>query len=60
MLTPANLMARAMAYLADVESVDERSGLLHLAPMSHAGGLFALPFVARGARQVDAWCALGR
>ncbi len=51
-LTHANLSAMAMAYLADVEWVDERSGLLHLALQSHASGLFALPFVARGAAQV--------
>lgn len=51
-LTHGNLMAMTLAYLADVEPVDERSGLLHLALMSHAGGLFSLPFIARGARQV--------
>lgn len=52
LLSHGNLMAMTLAYLADVEPVDERSGLLHLALMSHAGGLFALPFVARGAKQV--------
>jgi long-chain acyl-CoA synthetase len=52
LLSHGNLMAMTMAYLADVEPVDERSGLLHLALMSHAGGLFSLPFIARGARQV--------
>jgi long-chain acyl-CoA synthetase len=51
-LSHGNLLAMAMAYLADVEWVDERSGLLHLALQSHASGLFALPFVARGAAQV--------
>lgn len=51
-ITHANLHAMVMAYLADVEWVDERSGLLHLALQSHASGLFALPFVARGAAQV--------
>ncbi len=51
-LTHGNLLAMSLAYLADVEPVDERSGLLHLALMSHAGGLFSLPFIARGARQV--------
>jgi long-chain acyl-CoA synthetase len=52
LLSHGNLMAMTLAYLADVEPVDERSGLLHLALMSHAGGLFSLPFIARGARQV--------
>lgn len=51
-LTHANLLAMTLAHLSDVEFLDERSGLLHLALISHAGGLFALPYVARGARQV--------
>lgn len=51
-LSNGNLLAMTTAHLADVEPLDERSGLLHLALMSHAGGLFALPYVARGARQV--------
>ncbi len=51
-LSNANLLAMTMAHLADVESLDEGSGLLHIALMSHAGGLFALPYLARGARQV--------
>lgn len=51
-LTHANLWAMSLAYCTDVEWVDERSGLLHLALQSHASGLFALPFIARGAAQV--------
>jgi long-chain acyl-CoA synthetase len=51
-LSHGNLMAMTLAYLSDVEPLDERSGLLHLALMSHAGGLFSLPFIARGGRQV--------
>jgi long-chain acyl-CoA synthetase len=51
-LTHANLWAMSLAYCADVEWVDERSGLLHLALQSHASGLFALPFIARGGAQV--------
>lgn len=51
-LSNGNLLAMTTAHLADVESLDDRSGLLHLALMSHAGGLFALPYIARGARQV--------
>ena len=51
-LSNGNLLAMTTAHLADVEWLDERSGLLHLALMSHAGGLFALPYVARGARQL--------
>jgi long-chain acyl-CoA synthetase len=51
-LSHANLWAMSLAYCADVEWVDDRSGLLHLALQSHASGLFALPFIARGAAQV--------
>ncbi|HEY9392052.1 MAG TPA: AMP-binding protein [Mycobacteriales bacterium] len=51
-LTHRNLTAMTLAYLADVEPVDVDQGLLHLGLMSHAGGLFALPFLARAARQV--------
>ena len=51
-LTHANLWAMSTAYCADVEWVDERSGLLHLALQSHASGLFALPFISRGGAQV--------
>jgi long-chain acyl-CoA synthetase len=51
-LTHANLWAMSLAYCSDVEWVDERSGLLHLALQSHASGLFALPFIARGGAQV--------
>ena len=52
LLSHGNLMSMTVAYLADVEPVDERSSLLHLGLMSHASGLFALPFLARGAAQV--------
>jgi long-chain acyl-CoA synthetase len=51
-LTHSNLWAMSLAYCADVEWVDARSGLLHLALQSHASGLFALPFIARGGAQV--------
>lgn len=51
-LTHGNLWAMSLAYCADVEWLDDRSGLLHLALQSHASGLFALPFIARGGAQV--------
>lgn len=51
-LTHDNLWAMSVAYCADVEWVDATSGLLHIALQSHASGLFALPFIARGAAQV--------
>ena len=52
MLSHRNLLAMTIAYLADVDSVDENASLLHAAPMSHGSGLYILPYVARGARHV--------
>jgi acyl-CoA synthetase (AMP-forming)/AMP-acid ligase II len=52
MLTHRNLLAATLAHLADVESIDEGASLIHAAPMSHGSGMYVLPYVARGARQV--------
>ena len=52
MLSHRNLLAMAVAHLADVDAVDENTSLLHAAPMSHGSGLYILPYVARAARQV--------
>ncbi|WP_158885143.1 AMP-binding protein [Amycolatopsis anabasis] len=50
-LTHRNLMAATLSALADVAD-GTRASLLHIAPLSHAGGLFALAFVARARAQV--------
>jgi acyl-CoA synthetase (AMP-forming)/AMP-acid ligase II len=52
MLSQRNLLAAAIAHLADIESLDESTSQLHAAPMSHGSGLYIIPAVARGARQV--------
>ncbi len=52
MLSHRNLMAATIAHLADIESLDERCSQLHVAPMSHGSGMYMLPSIARGARQV--------
>jgi acyl-CoA synthetase (AMP-forming)/AMP-acid ligase II len=52
MLSHRNLLAMTAAHLADVESADEGMSLVHAAPMSHGSGLYLLPYIARGARQV--------
>lgn len=52
MLTHRNLMAMTLGYLADVDQLTEHDALLHLAATSHASGLFALSFVAKGANNV--------
>jgi acyl-CoA synthetase (AMP-forming)/AMP-acid ligase II len=41
-----------MAYLADVEHVGPGNTKLHMAPMSHGSGLYALPFLIKGGHQV--------
>ncbi|MGD9865562.1 MAG: AMP-binding protein [Pseudodonghicola sp.] len=51
-LTHRNLWAMTMSFLADICPVTEGSSALHPAPLSHAAGLFALPFVRRGGANV--------
>jgi fatty-acyl-CoA synthase len=52
MLSHRNLMAMAVAHLADFDDPDENCALVHGAPMSHGSGLYVAPYVLRGARQV--------
>ncbi|MBJ7340743.1 long-chain fatty acid--CoA ligase [Mycolicibacterium sp.] len=52
MLSHRNLMAMTVSHLADFDSPDADSSLLHGAPMSHGSGLYIPPYVLRGARQV--------
>ncbi len=41
-----------MNYLADCYNIQHDDVMLHVAPLSHGGGIVALPAVARGANQV--------
>lgn len=52
MLSHRNLLAMTIAYLADIDTVDEHASLIHAAPMSHGSGLYIPPYVARAARHV--------
>ena len=52
MLSHRNLIAMAVAHLADIDSPDEGCSLVHAAPMSHGSGLYVLPYALRAARQV--------
>lgn len=52
MLSHRNLMAMTVSHLADFDSPDEHSSLVHGAPMSHGSGLYIAPYILRGARQV--------
>jgi len=51
-LSHGNLLAMSAAYYADVADVGEHDSFVHVAALSHASGLFALPFLGRGAAQV--------
>jgi long-chain acyl-CoA synthetase len=51
-LSHGNLLAMAAAYHADVDTVGPADQLIHVAALSHASGLFSLPFLGRGAAQV--------
>jgi long-chain acyl-CoA synthetase len=52
MLTHRNLLAMSLCYFADVDDIAAGDCILHAAPMSHGSGLYALPHVLRGAKQV--------
>ena len=51
MLSHRNLLACLQGYLSDIDTVEEDFHWLHAAPMSHGGGLYSLPFVAKAACQ---------
>jgi long-chain acyl-CoA synthetase len=51
-LSHGNLLSMTAAYYADVSELSPRDSILHIASLSHASGLFSLPFLGRGAEQV--------
>jgi acyl-CoA synthetase (AMP-forming)/AMP-acid ligase II len=51
-LTHRNLLFMSQCYYADVDSLDERDTHLLAAPVSHGAGLYALPFLLKGAHQI--------
>lgn len=52
MLSHRNLLAMTTSYFVDVDPIAPDDGILHPAPLSHGSGLYVLPYVAAGARQV--------
>lgn len=52
MLSHRNLMAMTTSYFIDVDSIVADDCILHPAPLSHGSGLYILPHVAVGAKQV--------
>jgi len=51
-LTHRNLLFMSQCYYADIDFLDERDTHLLAAPVSHGAGLYALPFLLKGAHQV--------
>jgi len=52
MLTHRNLLAMALCYAADVETVASTDSMLYAAPLSHGAGLYHFVYVRRAARHV--------
>lgn len=51
-LSHRSLLGCTLSYFSDVDRVGELDHCLHLAPMSHGGGCYNIPFVAAAAGQV--------
>ena len=47
-----NLMMMTLSYFADLNPITPNDCVLHAAPLSHGSGLYALPFIAKGANNV--------
>jgi long-chain acyl-CoA synthetase len=52
MITHRNLLAMTLCYFTDVDEIGADDCIIHAAPMSHGSGLYGLPHVLRGAKQV--------
>ncbi len=52
MLSHRNLCASAMNALADICDFQPEDVVLHVAPLSHGSGLYALPSIARGSKNL--------
>ena len=53
MLTHRNLVAMSMSFFADMcPGVGPDDAVLHAAPLSHGSGLYAIPNIAKGAKNV--------
>ncbi len=52
MLTHRNLVAMTMNFFGDMMPLSPADAILHAAPLSHGSGLFALPNIAKAAKNV--------
>ena len=46
------LLAMSLRYYADIELVGRSDCMIHMAPLSHATGLYSLPHLAKGSHQI--------
>ncbi len=51
-LTHRNLLSMTQSFLSDIRDYGPGAGVVHAAPLTHGSGLYALPPLARGVRQV--------
>lgn len=51
-LSHQNILSMSYAYFADVGEVTEQDTRLHCAPLSHGSGLYAIPFILKGANNI--------
>lgn len=51
-LSHRNMLFMSMAYYADIASADTSDQMLHVSPMSHGSGLYAVPNMLRGSEQI--------
>lgn len=52
MLTHRTLLAMSLRYYADIEQPGPTDSMIHMAPLSHASGLYSIPHVFKGSQQV--------
>ncbi len=52
MLTHRNLLFMSQCNYANIDQPDERDARVLAAPVSHGAGLYALPFLLKGAHQI--------
>lgn len=51
-LTHASLLAMVLRYYVDIDALDGRDCMIHVAPLSHASGLYSVPHIACGSHQI--------
>jgi len=52
MLSHANLLGMCLNFYADVQAVAPGDAMVHVAPLSHGGGLYSIPYWLHGALQI--------